>query len=126
METGANLLETSASEETPMSRETTIRRPAPAAQCSSRLPEGMTADAATVGEHIELLMEQELLKGEVLDASSAIFVIQGLTWEGHDFLQAIQNDTVWKNILSKSKALGGAMTLEIAKELGTKYLKELL
>jgi len=87
------------------------------------VPEGTSGSA--VGEHIALLVEHGLIEGEVVDVNAPLFVIQRLTWEGHDFLQAIQNDKVWNKILAKAKTLGGSMTLEIAKELGTKYLKEL-
>lgn len=86
-------------------------------------PEGI--DPSTVGEHIDLLVEHGLIEGEVMDVNSPAFIIQRLTWEGHDFLQAIQNETVWKKVLGKSKDLGGAMTLEIAKSLSKKYLMEL-
>lgn len=87
------------------------------------VPEGTSGSA--VGEHIALLVEHGLIEGEVVDVSAPMFIIRRLTWPGHDFLQAIQNDTVWEKILAKAKALGGSMTLEIAKELGTKYLKEI-
>ena len=86
------------------------------------VPDG--TDAATVGEHIDLLIEQGLIEGQVIDVNAPAFVIQRLTWEGHDFLQAIQNEKVWKKILGKAKELGGSMTLELAKELGKKYLME--
>ena len=82
-------------------------------------------DGPTAGEHIALLIERGLVEGNVIDVRSPAFVIERLTWEGHDFLQAIHNDKVWKRILAKAKELGGSMTLEIAKELGKKYLTEL-
>lgn len=82
-------------------------------------------DGPTIGEHINLMAERGLIEGDVIDVNAPLFVIQRLTWEGHDFLQAVQNDTVWKKVLSKAKDLGGSMTLEIAKELGKKYLMEL-
>ena len=87
------------------------------------VPEG--TDGPTTGEHIDLLIERGLIEGKVLDVISPSFIIQRLTWDGHDFLQAVHNDTVWKKILGKAKDLGGSMTLEIAKELGKKYLMEL-
>lgn len=87
------------------------------------VPDG--TDSPTVGEHIAILIEHGLLEGHVLDVNAPAFIIQRLTWEGHDFLQAIKNDTVWKRILGKAKELGGSMTMEIAKKLGEKYLAEL-
>jgi hypothetical protein len=87
------------------------------------LPEEV--DNAIVGEHIALLIKHGLIEGDVLDVTEPAFVIERLTWEGHDFLQAILNETIWKKITGKAKELGGSMTLEIAKELGKKYLQEL-
>ena len=97
-------------------------------QADSLIPKFSTQggmDAPTIGEHVALLIEQGLIEGRVYDVAAPLFVVQRLTWEGHDFLQAIQNDTVWKKILVKAKELGGSMTLELAKELGKKYLIEL-
>ena len=82
-------------------------------------------DSATVGEHIQLLIGANLLEGEVVSLTEPAFIINRLTWEGHDFLQAIHNDTVWRKIIAKAKELGGSLTLEIAKELGKKYLADL-
>lgn len=87
------------------------------------VPDG--TDAATAVEHLQLMIDHGLIDGQVLDASHPAFIIEKLTWQGHDFLQAVMNDTVWRRITSKAKELGGAMTLDIAKELGMKYLKEL-
>lgn len=87
------------------------------------VPQG--TDNATLGEHVELMIKRGLLEGDVRDVGVPIFVVERLTWEGHDFLQAIQSDTVWKRILGKATELGGGMTLEIAKALGRKYHTEL-
>jgi hypothetical protein len=82
-------------------------------------------DGPTVGEHIALLIDRGLVEGEVYQVKGPSFMIMRLTWEGHDFLQSVQNETVWRKVLEKGKELGGTLTLEIAKELGSKYLKEL-
>ena len=82
-------------------------------------------DGPTLGQHIELLCDRNLIEGEVYSIREPEFIIYRLTWEGHDFLQAIKNDTVWKKVLSKAKELGGVMTLDLAVALGKKYLMEL-
>ena len=88
------------------------------------VPDGI--DPGTVGEHIELLIERGLVEGEVIDPRSPSFASKRrLTWEGHDFLAAIRNDTVWRKILAKARELGDSLTLEVAKELGKTYLLEL-
>jgi hypothetical protein len=70
-------------------------------------------------------MSPLLLDCEIDQPTLPDFIIHRLTREGHDFLQAIRNDTVWNRIMSKAKELGGALTLEIATELGKKYLEEI-
>ena len=84
-------------------------------------------DKHVLAEHIRLMIQAGLLDGEArVDREQGSHVlIEGLTWEGNDFLAAIRNDTVWNRLLAKAKEIGVAMTLELAKELGKKYLREL-
>src|ERR1035437_5073244 len=79
-------------------------------------------DNNVIAEHVRLMIQAGLLDGKAMvdREQGSHFLIEGLTWEGNDFLQAIRNDTVWKKLLGKAKELGGAMTLELAKELGKK------
>ena len=37
-----------------------------------------------------------------------LFVIDDITWEGHNFLQNIENDTIWNNVKEKLKPMGNA------------------
>jgi len=99
------------------------KQPAGEVTMTVEVPNG--TDGATVGEHVQLLIDRDLVDGEVVSIAEPSFMIYRLTWDGHDFLQAITNDTVWKKILAKAKELGGSMTIEIAKELGKKYLMEM-
>ena len=47
----------------------------------------------------------------------------GLTWEGHEFLDAIRNDTVWKSVKDTVKEKGGAVPFEILKTLAVEAAK---
>jgi hypothetical protein len=78
-------------------------------------------DHATYIAHVELLIEAKLVNGEVTrvegqGVGKGIAVVTGLTWAGHDFLDAMKNDTVWlkarENIL---KPLGG-VAFDVLKE----------
>jgi len=84
-------------------------------------------DVHTVAEHVRLMINEDLLDGDarVDREQGSRFLIEGLTWSGHEFLKAIRNETVWKKISAKAAAVGGGLTLAIAKELGQRYLKEL-
>jgi Hypothetical protein (DUF2513) len=46
-----------------------------------------------------------------------------ITNQGHDFLAAIRDDTIWKKTTAGAKAVGG-VTLPILKDLAVAYLKQ--
>ena len=79
-------------------------------------------DSATVAEHIKLLVNKGFLDGETYDlnAGSSGYVIKGISWEGHDFLENARNDTVWKRVMAESKAKGTSMTMVVLNGLLTK------
>jgi hypothetical protein len=63
-----------------------------------------------VYEHIELLIEAGLLAGEVhRHSSGGIPVVTRLTWAGHDFLDAMKDEGIWRKAKeSILKPIGGA------------------
>jgi hypothetical protein len=54
-------------------------------------------DSATVYHHIALLIDEGLLIGNVVKLNRGIggVLVTGLTWKGHDFLDAARNDSIW-------------------------------
>ena len=54
------------------------------------------------------------------------FGIESLTWEGHDFLDAIRSDTVWNKTktLLKEKTLG--MSFNIIKKIAINFAEEMI
>jgi hypothetical protein len=40
-----------------------------------------------------------------------------LTWQGHEFLDAARNDTIWRKATGKLVAVTGGTSLEVLKEL---------
>lgn len=80
-------------------------------------------EQATVNAHVELLLEANLLKGRVTRTMSGIrgMAIQGLTWEGHDFIAAANKEALWRHALDTVKDKGGALTFDVLKAV----LKEL-
>lgn len=72
----------------------------------------------TVFEHVELLIEARLLEGQVLrslDLGVSDVAIRGLTWAGHDFIEAIESDTNWAKV---KQFLG-----EAGKQIGIETIK---
>jgi len=47
-----------------------------------------------------------------------------LTWEGHEFLDAARNDTIWEKATSTALEKAGSLTFDIVKSLLAHYIKE--
>src|SRR5262245_16629438 len=85
--------------------------------------------AVEVVEHIALMIDAGLIEGEAYPDTRAsgggLFIVTGVTWKGHDFLDAARNDTVW-NATKKRLAKAGAWTfpivLEVLKEEAKRHL----
>ena len=50
-----------------------------------------------IGYNLDLLVQAELVRGEVLwTVDKELFpIVDGLTWEGHEFLDTIRAQSVW-------------------------------
>jgi hypothetical protein len=90
-----------------------------------RVPEIDGYTSEEIAYHSRLLLDAGLITA--FDASShdgETYLITGLTWAGHDFLDASRNDTIWNKAKDVIKSKGGAFTFEILKSLLTKLLSE--
>lgn len=80
--------------------------------------------------HVELLMEAGLIQGEMSKLvgrrAPQNFSAQRLTWQGHEFLDAIRSDTVWKKTKTSFIKGGLSMTLELVKEVAKEVAVALL
>lgn len=72
-------------------------------------------DKKTIIAHVELLIDAGLLKGRITKVMSgpAAFSIIGLTWQGHDFLSASKNETIWKKAKDSVLKQTTAITFDI-------------
>jgi hypothetical protein len=77
-----------------------------------------------------LLIEAGLVNGEVnhtIGPEVKDFFVQRLTWEGHEFLDAIRSDTVWQKTKKAFSEQGVSMTFElvahVAKEMAATLMK---
>lgn len=52
--------------------------------------------------------------------------VLGLNWAGHEFLDAIRTEKVWRKLLKYAKDKGGSLPFDLLKILGTEMLKESL
>jgi hypothetical protein len=82
-----------------------------------------------IGYHVMLLGEAGLLVakelGDTGDTGWEGWVALKMTWEGHEFLDAIRNDTVWNKVKEVAKEKGGGLTFEVIKALALKFASSL-
>jgi hypothetical protein len=71
-----------------------------------------------------LVSEDGLVDGEVLSLRPLSFVVQRLTWSGHDFLENARNDTVWKKVFAEAKVRGTSVSLTVLNGLLTKVAQK--
>ena len=86
------------------------------------------ADAAILAWHIELLHDAHLIEAQEsnpLHSPHPYFIVKDLTWDGHDFAAALENDTVWNTIMQKlsPKELAG-LPLSVVKKLAIALLEQ--
>jgi hypothetical protein len=72
-------------------------------------------EPAVVYSHIDLLLEAELIKGRAIKTMGGIagIIITGLTWKGHDFLEAARDNSIWDKAKEKILKPGVSVTFDI-------------
>ena len=70
-----------------------------------------------------LLFEAGLVHGQMsqtLGPSVKDFLAQRLTWDGHEFLDSIQSDTVWNKTKKVFTEQGVTMTIDLVRDVAKK------
>ena len=70
--------------------------------------------------HLILMHEAGLVRGETSRRGSVSLVVKhvspaGLTWNGHEFLEAARNDTFWQKAKERVKSNSGALSMDVLK-----------
>jgi hypothetical protein len=73
-------------------------------------------------------MDAGLVVGVVsgTDKDPSRYMIHRLTWQGHEFLQSMRDETIWKKAKEHVLKPGASWTFEILKEWAKAELKERL
>ncbi len=83
-----------------------------------------------VSYHVKLLVERGLVNGRDSGISQyLLWYADSLTWEGHDFLDAIKNDTIWEKVKAGIKSKGleiGQVSFGVLKEYAKVEIKSKL
>lgn len=80
-----------------------------------------------IGYHVYLMMQASLIKGADVtthDCHSPVAIPTGLTWAGHDFLDACRDEGIWIKAKEKLKSLGGEVPLEVIKTVLIEIMKK--
>jgi Hypothetical protein (DUF2513) len=83
-------------------------------------------DEAQIGYHCYLIVDAGLANGADVGSSESPceeFIATGLTWAGHDFLDAAREPERWKKAQGIFTKMGG-VTLEVSKSVLTKLMTE--
>jgi hypothetical protein len=78
-----------------------------------------------VSYHVKILCDGGFLEATNASTMHGLdWVPKSLTWPGHEFLDAIRNDSVWKKVKEKVKEYGGKLSFAIIKNLAIKFAAE--
>lgn len=83
-------------------------------------------DADTVGYHVGLLKQAGFVEAndDRAHGGGPSYIIIGLTWNGHEFLEAARDDTRWNKAKSIVAKNGGGMVVSVLTQLLNDLLKQ--
>jgi len=82
--------------------------------------------AHEISYHAELLEEAGLVHASIyktLGLGPTQFHLYRLTWSGHELLDAIRNESIWRKTKSTITSKGGSMTFELIKSVAIELAK---
>ncbi len=88
-------------------------------------------DKKIIDYHSYLLVEAGYAAGTTLkrtsdDDSLPRAYLSHLTWPGHEFINTVRDDNLWKKVTEKVKTGVGSASLEIIKQLASHVSKQIL
>ncbi|WGE64281.1 DUF2513 domain-containing protein [Actinobacillus equuli subsp. haemolyticus] len=83
-------------------------------------------DARTVAYHYALLTEAGLIKSlDIPSMEDADYAAFSLTWQGHEFLDKLKNDTVWNKVKSTIQSKSIDLSFEAIKMVATNLMSSM-
>lgn len=88
-------------------------------------------DDNTVFDPLMFYNALKLREGGYIETDSAssdeiCIFSDGITWSGHDLLDSIRDDKVWKGTMEKVASVGGSVTLDILKSIAEGVMRSYL
>jgi Hypothetical protein (DUF2513) len=84
-------------------------------------------DESQIDYHLELLIEAQLVVGEVhhmMGGNRPVMRIERLSWEGHEFLDNARNEPIWKEAMKTIADKGGSTTVGVLTQLLASVAKQ--
>jgi hypothetical protein len=84
-------------------------------------------DDLTIKYHLLLLAQARLIDFEPEMTKTGRIIrplVLGLNWSGHEFLDAVRSDTVWRKIIKYGKDKGGSLPFDLVKAVALQLLKK--
>ena len=75
--------------------------------------------------HVELLKMAGLLDSNKFNETASKLKVQ-LTWDGHDFLDAIKDQSIWNKTKAKLKEVGGTAPFDIVKSVASGVIQAVI
>lgn len=89
-----------------------------------KLPNDIDRNVAVY--HLRLLQQAGFTENDIQYAdNSPLWIYSSLTWDGHEFLDAIRNDTVWNKVKKTVAEKGGSIPFDVLKAVAVAYSKQL-
>lgn len=84
-------------------------------------------DKHTVAYHYKLLSSAGLIEGfDISTIDEFDFYATTLTWQGHEFLDKIRNDSVWNKVKSTIQSKSLDLSFDIIKQVSTSLISSML
>ena len=80
-----------------------------------------------ITQHLGLLLDGGFIDAEKITTfEGTTYLVRGMTWHGHDYLDAVRSDAVWSGVQRKLGKIGGTAALATIKQLAIEATKEVL
>ena len=75
--------------------------------------------------HYGLLLDNGYVSNNYNNPGS-VYAIEFLTWEGHELLDSIRDESVWERTKSRLSTVGGSLSLDLLRILASEEAKSIL
>jgi len=78
-------------------------------------------DDEVIGYHLRLMHDASFIRAELIKSTTSDRVVQvwpfELTWQGHEFLDTVRDEEVWRKILDVVAQKGGSMAFAVIQKI---------